>query len=302
MLNRAVLALAGCALASLALGCHAQASMPTARPSESTSQGTVAAPMSAELVKTGLYLIRGGGANTLLRFSANGLVLVDAKLPGNYRALMSQVRKVSKLVDTPVRALILTSHYEDQAGNEAQFAAARVQVIAQENAVRRLPAMRAGNGPPALPAFTYDRDYVMRLGGVEVELKHFGNTRSDGDTVVYFRDLKVVAIGDLYTAGAPMPDYAAGGSLVGWDAALARVLDLDFDLVVPSTGPVLTRADLVAFKAKIDTLLQRASALTRDGVAKGDLILRLRTDDLGWNFSLAADDVDRFYADLRQSR
>ncbi|MBS0447512.1 MAG: hypothetical protein JSR59_16345 [Proteobacteria bacterium] len=58
--------------------------------------------MSTELVTTGLYLIRGGGANSLLRFSANGLLLVDAKAPGNYKALMSQVRKTSKLLDMPV--------------------------------------------------------------------------------------------------------------------------------------------------------------------------------------------------------
>src|SRR5215471_20319548 len=59
--------------------------------------------LNAQLVKTGLYLIEGGGANSLLRFSANGLILVDGKLPGNYRALMSQVRKISKISDLPVR-------------------------------------------------------------------------------------------------------------------------------------------------------------------------------------------------------
>src|SRR5580765_776582 len=59
--------------------------------------------LSSQLVKTGLYLIAGGGGNTLLRFSANGLILVDGKLPGTYRALMSQVRKINKLSDMPIR-------------------------------------------------------------------------------------------------------------------------------------------------------------------------------------------------------
>ena len=90
--------------------------------------------LSADLVKTGLYVITGGGGNTLMRFSANGLILVDGKLPGNYRALMSQVRKINKLWDLPIRVLIVTDHHENHAGNNAQFLAAGVAIIAQENA------------------------------------------------------------------------------------------------------------------------------------------------------------------------
>ncbi len=55
------------------------------------------------------------------------------------------------------------------------------------------------------------------MGGVEVQLKHFGPVRTGGDTVVYFPDLKIVALGDLFVTAAPEPDFSAGGSLVGWD-------------------------------------------------------------------------------------
>ena len=67
----------------------------------------------------------------------------------------------------------------------------------------------------------------------------------------------LVAVGDL-VAATPDPDYAAGGSLVGWGPVLADVLKLDFDVVVPGSGPPMSRADLVAFKTKIDTLVTRA--------------------------------------------
>ncbi len=36
-----------------------------------------------------------------------------------------------------------------------------------------------------------------------------------------------------------------------------RILKLDFDVVVPGTGPTVTRADLEAFKSKIGTLVPR---------------------------------------------
>ena len=86
--------------------------------------------ITAQLVRTGLYKITGGGSNSLLRLSANGLILVDGKLAGNYEALLKQVRKI---VDQPVRALVLTSDSEDRTGNNAKFLAAGTQIIAQRN-------------------------------------------------------------------------------------------------------------------------------------------------------------------------
>lgn len=268
---------------------------------DSVKSGAGDATLSANLVKTGLYLISGGGGNTLMRFSTNGLILVDGKLPGNYRPLMSQVRKLNKLSDLPVRVLIVTDHYETHTGNNAQFLAAGVPIIAQENAKNRLPAYQPAAGKPAPPVIAFDRDYALRMGGVEVQLMHFGNAHTNGDTVVLFTNLKVVAVGDLFTPQTPEPAYSSGGSFVNWGPVLAQVLKLDFDVVVPSTGPMVTRAELEAFKTKLDTLVSRATALVKTGVAKDRLMAQLQTDDLGWQFSFTGDQLDRFYAELSES-
>src|SRR5215813_5013589 len=210
------------------------------------------APLTAQLVKTGLYLISGGGANTLLRFSANGLILVDGKLPDNYRALMSQVRRISKISDLPVRVLIITNHHEDHTGANAKFLAAGVQIIAQENVRGNLTAYNPSGGKVAPPTFTYANDFTLRLGGVEARLMHFGAARTSADTVVYFPNLKVVAVGDLFTPDTPNPDFSGGGSLAHWGPVLAQILKLDFDVVVPGKGPMITRDDLITFKTKME--------------------------------------------------
>jgi glyoxylase-like metal-dependent hydrolase (beta-lactamase superfamily II) len=264
------------------------------------SQGGAA--MTAQLVKTGLYLISGGGGNTLLRFSANGLILVNGKLPDNYRPLMSQVRKISKISDLPVRGVIVTDHHEDHNGNNAKFLAAGVQIIAQENVKQRLTADNSSGGRIAPPTFTYARDFTLHLGGVEVQLRHFGNAHTNGDTVVYFPNLKVIAVGDLFTPNTPDPDFSSGGSLVNWGQVLAQILQLDFDVAAPSTGPTVTRADLEAFKTKIDTLVSRAIGLVKNGVPKDQLMAHLKTEDLGWRFNFTDDQLDRFYAELSQTR
>jgi hypothetical protein len=119
--------------------------------------------------------------------------------------------------------------------------------------------------------------------------------------VVYFPNLKVVAVGDLY-ASTPDPDYAAGGSMVGWGPVLAQILKLDFDVVVPGRGAIVTRADLEGFKTKIDTLVIRATALVRKGTPKSHLMAALKTDDLGWRLSFTGDRLDHFYTELARSK
>jgi cyclase len=274
-------------------------------PPASAASSASAPALGAELVKTGLYLITGGGSNSLLRLSPAGSVLIDGKLPGNYRALMSQVRKISKLSDLPVRALMVTDHHDHHIGNAEQFATAGVALIAQRNVKPHLPAAPAASASSAkasAPTVTFDHEYKLRIGGIEVNLYHFGNGPTDSAAVVHFPDLKVVAVGDLVTPDTPLPDFAGGGSLAAWGPVLEQVLKLDFDVVVPSSGPIVGRPELVAFKGKLDALVSRATVLVKQGVAKDRLLAQLKTDDLGWRLNLSAEQLDRLYADLSQTR
>jgi cyclase len=257
--------------------------------------------LSAAGVKTGLFVITGGGCNSLLRLSANGFILVDGKLPGNYEAIVAKARKVS-YSEQPIRIVINTDYHENHTGNNAKFIAAGAQVLAQENVKQSLVNYNPPGGKVAPPTRTYDHDFTIKLGGIEAQLIHFGNARTSGDTVVYFPNLKVVAVGDLFSLGAPNPDFAAGGSLVGWGPVLAQILKLDFDVVVPGSGPTVSRADLEAFKTKVDTVVSRATALVKQGVPKGQLMTQLKTDDLGWQLNFTGDQLDGFYADLSQAK
>jgi cyclase len=269
---------------------------------EQRGSGSQEAKLNIQLVKTGLFLISGGGANSLLRLSANGLILVDGKRPENYAPLKSQVRTISRITDTPVRVVILTNHHEDRSGTNAKFLAAGAQIIAQENVARNLATYHPLSGQISPPTITYPNDYALRLGGVEVKLMHFGNAHTDGDTVVYFPNLKVVAVGDLFTPDTPDPDFSGAGSLVDWGPVLGQILKLDFDVVVPSKGPMITRDDLVAFKTKIEILISRARALVNRGVPKDQLLSRPDADDFGWRFNFTQDDLDRFYAELSSNK
>lgn len=254
-----------------------------------------AGALTPAMVKTGLYVISGGGCNSLLRLSADGFIFVDGKFPANYPAILALTKKLS-YSDQPIRILINTDYHQNHTANNGNFREDGAAILAHEN-VKRYLTEHPPNGEVTLPTKTYDREFNIKLGGIEARLLHFGNARTNGDTVVYFPDLKVVAVGDLFST-SPDADFAAGGSMVGWAPVIAEILKLDFDVVVPGQGLPISRADLEAYKTKLDTLVARAAGLAKQGVAKNRLAATLKTDDLGWQLSFTGDRLDRFYNEL----
>jgi len=286
------------ALAILAAAVPAQ----TQQPAAPVAAGRGAPqPQAIQQVKTGLYMITGAGGNTTVRVTSQGLIVVDGKLPGqaNYDALMTLIKGVS---DQRVKYLIVTHHHADHTGNNQRFLDAGVQVVAHENLKKNLVTYEF-NPKPAPPSLTYPgAENTLSLGDVKVELHHFGRAHTSGDTVVYFPDLKVVAVSDVVTTGktGPLIDYAGGGSATDWTNVLAGILTLDFDAAIPGNGDVLTKADVQAYKTKFDTVISRARELVRMGVPQDQLLMQIKTDDIGWTPRVPK--VDAFYAELSEAK
>ena len=249
-----------------------------------------------QMVKPGLYVVPGGGSNSIVRVTPEGVILVDTKMPGaaNYDALLQQIRSVTP---QPVKVVIVTHHHADHTGNNDRFIAAGAQVIGHTQLASSLDTYQF-DPRPAKPTATYDGERAVRLGGVEVRVLHLGRAHTGGDSVVYFPDVKVVATSDAVTTGTggPLVDYAGGGSAVGWTPVLDAMLKLDFDAAIPGAGPVLTKADVQAFRGKFSTVVDRAAALVRAGVPKDQLLMQLKTDDIGW--PLRVPQVDGLVAEL----
>lgn len=254
-------------------------------------------PLTVTLIKNGLYMI-SGEENSLVRLSANGNIVVNGQVPGHYDFLKRRIRRISEL---PIRLLITTDHHQEHTASNSLFLAEGAQILAHGNVKRRLEAASDSGTRDGLPTRTYDgREFSLTLGGIHVQLKHYGNAHTDGDTVVYFPDLKVVAVGDLF-GQPPDPDFSAGGSMTAWGNVLGEILKLDFDTVIPARGPKATRADLVAYKARIDTLVSSARALVTKGVPKAQLFSQLGAADSGWRYDWTPERIERFYGELTQA-
>jgi len=253
-------------------------------------------------VKPGLYLVTGAGGNSSVRVTSEGIILVDGKLPGegNYDKLMALIKSVS---NQPIKYVLLTHHHQDHTGNDDKFLALGIPVIAHENLKSNLVTY-AATPKPASPSVTYSTDYAVKLGGVTVEAHHYGRAHTSGDTVVYFPDLKVVAVSDVLGVGnpagsrAPLADYPGGGSLVEWPKVLDQILKLDWDLAIPGNDDPQPRAYVQAYRDNIAKFVDRAKAAVKMGVPKDQLMMQIRADDLPFKINLTGAALDGFYAEL----
>ncbi len=233
-----------------------------------------AGPLGMEEVKEGLYLITGSGGNVAARVTSDSVVLVDNKFERNHDEIVQLVGQVS---DRPIAYVIGTHHHGDHMGGNPLFAT-HAEIIAHANARAHMLA----DGLPAPPRVVFRRTTSLFVGDIEIRAHHFGRGHTDGDAVVEFPDLRTIHTGDLFVEGTPFIDYANGGSSKEWVDALGKVLELDFDTVIPGHGPIMVKADVQRFRDKLVTLRARMSQLIDRGVPKENVSSHLHTVDLDW--------------------
>ena len=235
----------------------------------------------------GLYLIPGfdggqSGGNVAVRVTDGGVIVVDNKFPYSFDFITEQIASVT---GQPIRYVLNTHHHDDHSGSNADFMDS-ADVIAHKNA--RINIIR--NEQPGAPRLVFTDETAVFLGGAEVQMHHFGRGHTNGDAVAYFPDLGIVHTGDLFIYGqrldgstlSPFWDFGNGGSVLEWPATLSGILTLDFDMVIPGHGSIMTRADIRTFRTKLETVINRVREEIANGATRADIASRVNTSDLDW--------------------
>jgi glyoxylase-like metal-dependent hydrolase (beta-lactamase superfamily II) len=235
-------------------------------------------PSKIEKVRDDLYVISGDGGNTTLYLTDDGVIMVDAKFERDHDDVMSKLKSVTS---KPVKYLISTHpHGDHTGGNEKMRADTQVKIIGQRNLRKDMVEQKL----PGVPEITYTDELSLNLGGKEVIARHFAPAHTDGDTVVYFPALRMVAMGDTFNTGTfgVHIDYKSNGSLIEWDKTMDGALKWDFDAVIPGHGPMATRADLMKFRDSIQATRTRVRGMIREGKTPDD-VAKVLIGEFGWN-------------------
>lgn len=214
--------------------------------SAAQAQGGFGPPeMTLVPVKDNIYMIRNAGAgNITMLVGKKAVILVDAKFPQDHDAVMKIVRQVT---DLPVRYVINTHMHPDHAGGNPAMQDIGADVIASE-AGRRIMAERQTAGLPNIVIEDYLRIF---LDDMPIDLHFYGRGHTESDIVVHLPTKNLLIAGDLFALYGPyraVIDYTAGGSLREWTHTLDKVMQLDFDTVIPGHSGLTDRKTMEGYR------------------------------------------------------
>jgi glyoxylase-like metal-dependent hydrolase (beta-lactamase superfamily II) len=101
----------------------------------------------------------------------------------------------------------------------------------------------------------------MTLAGRALDLHVETRAVSDGDIWIFDRESKLLIAGDLVTLPVPLFDTACPE---GWQDALSRVANAEFDTLVPGHGDPMTREGFSTYRRGYDALLACAGSGSDD--------------------------------------
>ena len=237
--------------------------------------------IKVQKVSGSVYMLEGMGGNIGASVGEDGIVVVDDE----YLPLAEKIEAALKgLTDKPVKFVLNTHWHGDHTGGNPYFGE-KAPIIAQENVRKRLASggkTRFGETKPApkvaLPVITFDEDVSVHLNGEDIRAIHIANGHTDGDSVIFFPQSKVVHMGDDFFNGGMFPfiDLDSGGSVQGMIAGGEKVLaEAPDDVkIIPGHGPLGTKDDL----RKFVTMLKETSAAVQAGINQGKTLDQLKQE------------------------
>jgi glyoxylase-like metal-dependent hydrolase (beta-lactamase superfamily II) len=256
------------------------------------------------------YMLEGAGGNVTIAVGTDGIIMVDAQFAPMHDKLKAAIAKVT---DKPVKYLINTHYHGDHTGGNAAFAKDGATIVGQTNLKDALANPLAGpNGqapaaspPEALPKQVYTDKMTVSTGGRTAQLTHIAAAHTNTDTVVYFPDANVLAVGD--TGGNHRyPNMAIGGSISGMIAGVETYLKIGNaqTKIVPGHGPLSTKADFQEYHDMLVKMRDRVAKLKAEGKSEDQAVAAkpLAPDIQAWamqNDMASEGVVRRIYATLK---
>jgi len=196
-----------------------------------------------------LYMIPGGGGNSVVYVASKGVVLVDTKIAGKGQEILDRIRTVT---NKPIIYIINTHSHMDHTGSNAFFPEV-VKIVAHENVAAQLrkdPTFQAGEAKQGLVDETYKDRLTLLSGEDAIDLYNFGPAHTNGDSLVVFRKVRAMASGDVFPGKQqPIIDTANGGSGLNYGNFVAKAAAAikNVDIVIPGHSAVSTWQDFLDF-------------------------------------------------------
>jgi len=245
-----------------------------------------AAALQVDKIKDNLYVLKGGGGNTAVFITDEGVTVVDTKLPGWGQPILD---KIKTLTSKPVVRIINThTHFDHVSGNVAF--PATVDVVTQENTKKYMgeanPVLGLQTGPQAnifkqnngrgMPKHTFKDRMTIGTGASRIDLHYFGCAHTGGDAWVVFTALRTMHIGDVFAAkDLPIMDKNNGGCGVDYANTIrkgaASITNVD-TIITGHSNTTMTPADLRQYGEFVADFARDVQAAKKAGKSVDDVV------------------------------
>ena len=235
----------------------------------------------------------GGGPNAGFVLAGGQAVVIDSLLSPRFGEQLAEY--VRQVTDKAPAYLINTHGHGDHVfGNQVFAPAARVvahrsvreTLLSQGEAMVKSFAERFADVIPDIkdtkvlaPDITYCQHMTLHFDDRTVELIHPGVAHTEGDTLVYLPEDRLLYAGDLLFNHIFPPIM---GSSAGWIAAIEQIEAMDVDTIVPGHGFVATKRELGDLKQCIVELRQQVKQCFNRGLTAEEAVKQIDLPYLQW--------------------
>ncbi len=205
-----------------------------------------------------------GDPNTGIIIGDDGIMVIDTQAtPFMAKKVLAKIREIS---DKPIKYILLSHYHAVRVLGAAAYEAENIiasrltyEMIEErgqfdyDSELERFPRLFDGNETvPGLtwPSIVFDGKITVDLGNCPVEIWSPGKGHTQGDTIAWLPDQKILYAGDLVEYGAT--PYTGDAHLTDWPATLDALRALNPEKLVPGRGDALTTPALCE-KAMADT-------------------------------------------------
>lgn len=250
-----------------------------------------------------------GFSNSVIRETNDGLIVVDPGADFDGERRFNAIREATT---QKVNTIIFTHGHVDHVGMKLFLEECKnegwlnPQIIAHEAVINRfnrykltnswngfinLRQFRGGRGKPAFkndfeyPTLTYRDELEVKVGDVEIHLKH-SRGETDDHTWVYFSDTSILCTGDLFIWGVPnagnpqkVQRYA-----YEWAVALREMMKCNPNILCPGHGvPIIgqerVKEALDHTALLLESLHSQTISLMNDGATLDKVIHSVKVPD-----------------------
>ncbi len=222
-------------------------------------------------INNNIYLAQSDGGNMGVYFGKDDIFMVDSQTFSNVDNNLKIIKRISK---KPIKYLVNTSFHPDHNGGNKKVAKEGALIISHENTRNKINKLRRSDSKKissglSMADITFSKNMTIYFNNEKVEIIPVGNSKSNGDVMVFFTKSNVLFTGDIFYSKNkyPLIDINNGRSAEAMLSGLNTILKTSnaTTKIIPGHGDAANTNEVNASINMLTAVFKRVLSLRENG-------------------------------------